>query len=787
MSLIVSGLNDAQKEAALYTEGPLLVLAGAGSGKTKALTHRIAYMLEKGVRPWNIMALTFTNKAAEEMRIRIAQLVGPIAEDLWMSTFHSACVRILRRDIEVLGYSSGFNIYDSDDQVRLIRHILKAQNIDIKKTPPKSFAVKFDDAKRQPFRTPQLADYLEDKYDLQTKNVFLQYQKRMKQNNVVDFNDLINFTIHIFQDFPEILSRRQRQFQYLMVDEYQDTNASQYALIRLLSSASQNIAVVGDDDQSIYGFRGADIENILRFQQDFVGAKVVRLERNYRSTKNILNAANAVVSNNSQRMEKTMWTEAEEGKKIQLIQVRNEWDEAESIQQCIQKLLHEGHAADDMAIIYRTNAQSSIFEQVFTRARLPHVLVGARKFYDRAEIKDLISYLKLVLNPNDEIAFFRAVNTPRRGIGPKSIEQIVALAEEHHMGIVDAADLWGSQKKAKSRTACLNFCELIYGARDQVFSGVGGVELLEMLDKKIKYREGLRNEDSIESLGRLENIERLFEHLQDDDQEKNPQETKDPLFWLQNFLDNAALVAGSDDLPDKAQKKITLLTAHLSKGLEFPIVFVVGMNEGSFPHSLSMSSEKDIEEERRLVYVAFTRAQKRLILSRSRTRRPRGKVEFEYTDPSRFLKELPKVLIFGDASPKRSSATPQERSKRLGFSKHQSSEPRKRFGQEKGKRLSALPKDQPAKGLNRGRGATGTDSSQSADLSHSLPSEYRTMTPESPQEFQVGVEVVHSKFGLGKIIQREGSMQRLKLKVRFQTSGEKTLLAQYSNLEIIIR
>lgn len=787
MSHVLNSLNEAQRDAAGHLEGPILVLAGAGSGKTKTLTHRIAHMIEQGVRPWNILALTFTNKAAEEMRHRISNLVGPPAHDLWMSTFHSACVRILRRDIEAIGYSKAFNIYDTDDQVRLIRSILKGQNIDTKKNPPRGFVSRFDDAKRQPLKTDQLGDFIGEKYDVRTQRVFLEYQKRMKQNNVLDFNDLINFTIQIFQENPDILERRQRQFQYLMVDEYQDTNASQYTLIRLLSGGTQNIMVVGDDDQSIYGFRGADIQNILRFQKDFTGSKVVRLERNYRSTKTILAAANAVVCNNSERMEKTMWTEAEDGDPLKILTVGNEWKEAEAVANSIKEQLRDGYQASDIAIIYRTNAQSSIFEQIFYRYRISHVLVGAKKFFDRAEIRDFLAYLKLILNPCDQVSFFRAISTPRRGIGPKSLDEIVTLSQSRHMGILDAADLWGAQKKAKSRKACLAFCELIYHARDCIFEGCSGVGLLEMIDKKIGYSARLELEDSQDSKRRIENIKRLYDHVAEVDamQKDNSSDSTDPLHWLQEFLDNAALVAGDDDLPESAQQKVTLLTAHLSKGLEFPVVYVVGMNEGSFPHSLSVK-ETEIEEERRLVYVAFTRAKKRLFLTRARTKMSRNRAAGpEFTEPSRFIKEIPATALDFSAS-KKKSHTPSNRAARLGFKSSVESKPsfsRSRLATKKSP--GALPKTK-ATGSRLLRSQSRTSRMEPIDTGNDSES-YHTQVPESLEDLQPGTEVLHPKFGLGKITGREGYRTQLKLNVQFNRFGYKKLMASHCNLELVIR
>ena len=790
MSQILEGLNPAQREAAGHIDGPVLVLAGAGSGKTKTLTHRIAYMLEQGIKPWNILALTFTNKAAEEMRHRIEQLVGPAAHDLWMSTFHSACVRILRRDIDMLGYPRAFNIYDTNDQVRLIRAILNEKNIDIKKNPPKSFVSKFDDVKRNPLNTDELADLIKEKYDTQTQQVFLEYQRRMQQNNVLDFNDLINFTIQVFQQFPDVLKRRQKQFQYLMVDEYQDTNASQYTLIRLLSAHSRNIMVVGDDDQSIYGFRGADIQNILRFQQDYAGSKVVRLERNYRSTKRILKAANAVVLNNSERMDKTMWTEAGSGEKLELMVGYNEWDEAEKIADSIKAQLRDGFRESDIAVIYRTNAQSSVFEQVFHKRRISHILVGAKKFFDRAEIRDLLSYLKLILNPCDEVSFFRAIAVPRRGIGPSTLNEISEISAQRHMGILDAADLWGGLKKGKARQACLDFCEFIYHARDCIFDGCSGSDLLNLIDERTGYSEDLKNEATDESKRKLENVQRLYEHVADISTSSS-EENADPLLWLQEFLDNAALVAGDDDLPESAQEKVTLMTAHLSKGLEYPVVYVVGMNEGSFPHSLS-TLDSEIEEERRLIYVAFTRAKKRLFLTRYRQKSLRRAPDAPVEDlmPSRFIKEIPfDVIKMNSSSKTAESAT--SRSERLGFGKGKPSfvrgNPNVSQSHSSYKRPTALPPGVQNAGrkpsfLNAAPRTTRIEQNNIPEPSGS----YRTREPSSLEDFQAGVTVLHSKYGIGRIIGRTGHPSQLKLEVHFNQVGRKMLVAMHANLEIVL-
>ena len=779
MSHILNGLNEQQRLAASHIDGPLLVLAGAGSGKTKTLTHRIAYMLEQGIKPWNILALTFTNKAAEEMRHRIELLVGPPAHDLWMSTFHSACVRVLRRDIEVLGYPKTFNIYDTSDQVRLIRAILNEKNIDLKKNPPRSFVSKFDEAKRKPLATNELAELLKESHGHQTKQVFLEYQNRMKQNNVLDFNDLINFTIQVFQQHPDVLRRRRQQFQYLMVDEYQDTNESQYTLIRLLSGESQNIMVVGDDDQSIYGFRGADIQNILHFQRDYTGSTVVRLERNYRSTKTILKAANAVVQYNTDRMEKTMWTDAEQGPKLELLVGHNEWDQAEKVAQSIRVQLREGFRESDIAVIYRTNAQSSVFEQIFYRQQISHVLVGAKKFFDRKEIRDLLSYLKLVLNPCDEVSFFRAIAEPRRGIGPSSLNSILEISAARHMGVLDAADLWGGMKKAKARKACLDFCELIYHARDCIFEGCSGTHLLKLIDERIGYSERLINENTDDSRRRLENVQRLYEHIGELDG-SNRESAQDPLQWLQEFLDNAALVAGDDDLPEGAQEKVTLMTAHLSKGLEYPIVYVVGMNEGSFPHSLS-TQDSEIEEERRLIYVAFTRAKRRLFLARFRQKslRRAPNQSPETMDPSRFIKEIPSDAI-NIPKQKYADESPHQRSSRLGFSSNRLMRASKRSSaQHSNVRSSKVRVPDLLNSSPRTRRIETNSLLPSAEST-------RTREPESLDDFQPGVSVLHSRFGVGVILNCSGYQSQLKLSVRFQNGQVKKLVANQANLEIVI-
>jgi DNA helicase-2/ATP-dependent DNA helicase PcrA len=741
----LEGLNPEQARGVAAVEGPLLILAGAGSGKTRVLTRRVAYMLTQGIKPWNILAVTFTNKAASEMRERVRELVGPDADRVLVSTFHSACVRFLRTDIESIGYKRNFTIYDTDDTSRLLRNLAKEANIDVKAWPISKMRSAVDQAKVKMQSAAEFAESRRTQIGDPMARIYKAYEEHLKISNAVDFNDLLNLTVRMFEAHPEVLARYQDKFRYVMVDEYQDTNLAQYKLIKLLAGGHRNLAVVGDDDQSIYAFRGADIRNILDFERDFPDATVVRLERNYRSTSPILKAAHGVVQNNKGRMKKELWTNEECDEKVELIIASDDTAEAGRVLRQIQRLRGDGYRYGDCAIIYRTNAASRPFEQAFVRARVPHVLVGARKFYERREVRDLLGYLKLILNPTDNMAFTRVINVPARGIGAVALKGIQERALADGSPFLAAAKIWG-EGKGRGRKGAKSFCELIEQARKKV-NEVSPAELVTFLAERSGYAENLRVEDTPEAQGRLENIQELSRAVEDDSYDDTAAEAH-PMDRLQVFIDRASLSGQSDELPDEEENEgaVTLLTAHLAKGLEFPVVFCVGMVEGGFPHHRAREKEEDLEEERRLVYVAFTRAMKRLFLTRARRRLVMG-MGFQTAEPSRFLDEIPPAVLGGDKEPERAAwaASP-------GYSTA---------------RFPVPTKQRPVRAAER-------------------PADLRTFSPDDPGEFQPGTRVMHPTFGLGEIKRVEGTQQNLKLHIRFDQHGSKSVYARFAKLEVVL-
>lgn len=635
---IYDTLNEQQKEAVFCTEGPLLLLAGAGSGKTRVLTHRIAYLIEQGVNPYHIMAITFTNKAAREMRERVDDLVGYGAEHIWVSTFHSTCVRILRRHIDKLGYGNSFTIYDADDQKTLIKEICKRYKIDTKVMPERSIINAISSAKDE-FITPSEYE-MKYQYDFKKKKIagiYKEYQKQLKSNNALDFDDLLFKTVELFQFHPEILDYYQDRFRYIMVDEYQDTNTIQFQLISMLARKYRNLCVVGDDDQSIYKFRGANVKNILNFENVFPDAVTIKLEQNYRSTQNILNAANGVIANNEGRKEKKLWTENEEGDLIEFHQYGTEYEEAGQIVNEIEKLANEGYDYKSMAVLYRTNAQSRVFEERFMLKNIPYRIVGGTNFYQRKEIKDMICYLKAVDNGMDDLAAKRIINVPRRGIGAASINKIQMYAIEQNIGFLDAcfqaediASLGNAKKKIQ------RFADLVQDFREQQKKG-SLEELFHYIIDKTGYVKGLEAEETEEAQGRIENINELLNKIV-------TYETEAELPTLSELLEEIALVADIDNL-EESDNRVVLMTLHSAKGLEFPYVFICGMEDGIFPSYMTIVSEDDeeMEEERRLCYVGITRAKRKLYLSAAQRRMVRGQTQFNKV--SKFIDEIPEQLL----------------------------------------------------------------------------------------------------------------------------------------------
>ncbi|MBM7839016.1 DNA helicase-2/ATP-dependent DNA helicase PcrA [Alkalihalobacillus xiaoxiensis] len=646
---MLSGLNPEQRKAVVHTDGPLLLMAGAGSGKTRVLTHRISYLLRKNqTPPWAVLALTFTNKAAREMKDRVIDLVGPIAEDIWISTFHSMCVRILRRDIDRIGYTRNFTILDSSDQLSVIKQILKNKNLDTKKFDPRAILGIISSAKNELQTAKQFNKQQQEMFQQVAGEVYVEYEKRLKVNNALDFDDLIMKTIQLFADVPEVLEFYQRKFQYIHVDEYQDTNKAQYKLVKMIADRLQNICVVGDSDQSIYAWRGADIQNILSFEKDYPDATVILLEQNYRSTKTILDAANQVISNNGNRKPKNLWTENQDGPKIGVFEGATEQAEAQFVVEKIKEAAKEddNFSYRDVAILYRTNAQSRIIEEYFVKSNLDYNIIGGTKFYDRKEIKDVLAYLRLVSNPEDDISLTRVINVPKRGIGATTVDKIAAYAESNGLSMYRAlseADQIGVT--ARAYTKLIEFRDHVSNwVQQQDYLSV--TELVEQLLDQTGYRDMLKAEQSIEAQSRLENIDEFITVTTEFEKRS---EEKD----LVSFLTDLALVADIDQLDneeeDVQKDAITLMTLHSAKGLEFPYVFLIGMEEGVFPHSRSLFEQTEMEEERRLAYVGITRAEKQLYLTNAKVRMLYGRTN---SNPSsRFIAEIPEALLDTDAMP----------------------------------------------------------------------------------------------------------------------------------------
>jgi DNA helicase-2/ATP-dependent DNA helicase PcrA len=639
---MLAGLNPEQRQAVTHTEGPLLLMAGAGSGKTRVLTHRIAYLLrEKEVAPWSVLAITFTNKAAREMKDRVAGLVGPVAEDIWISTFHSMCVRVLRRDIDRIGYNRNFTILDSGDQLTVIKQILKNKNIDPKKFEARSILGTISSAKNELKKPDQFAKTATGPYEQTAAEVYEEYQKQLKKNHALDFDDLIMKTIELFKLVPEVLEFYQRKFQYILVDEYQDTNRAQYMLVNMIAERFKNLCVVGDSDQSIYRWRGADISNILSFEEDYSNAKVILLEQNYRSTKTILQAANRVIENNPNRKKKNLWTENDAGCGIGYFAADTEQSEAQFVVERIREAMQkDDYTYSDIAILYRTNAQSRVIEEFFVKSNIDYNIVGGTKFYDRKEIKDVLAYLRLIANPDDDISLQRIINVPKRGIGATTVDKIGAFAIEQGISMFAALqEVEQIGLTGRTVTKLRDFSDQL-GHWIQMQEYLSVTELVEELLERTGYREMLKNENSIEAQSRLENIDE-FITVTNEFEKQNEDRS------LVAFLTDLALVADIDKLDDENEGKpkdaITLMTLHSAKGLEFPLVFLIGMEEGIFPHSRSLFEEEEMEEERRLAYVGITRAEKQLYLTNARLRTMYGRTSSN--PPSRFIAEIPQECL----------------------------------------------------------------------------------------------------------------------------------------------
>lgn len=728
-------LNKQQREAVFHTEGALLLLAGAGSGKTKVLTHRIAYLIEeKGVKPWNIMAITFTNKAAKEMRERIDRLIGDSAVDIWVSTFHSSCVRILRRYADAVGYERNFSIYDTEDSKKVIKEVMKEMNIDTKFISESFVAGAISSAKNRKLTPQQLAKEADDFRMSKAASIYEHYQKKLHDNNAMDFDDLLMITVELFEANPDILQIYQDKFRYIMVDEYQDTNGVQFELVSLLAGKYKNLCVVGDDDQSIYAFRGADITNILNFEEVYPIAKVIRLEQNYRSTKNILATANAVIANNYNRKDKALWTENDTGSKIKYKRAENEKEEAGFVTAQIVKGCKEGKQYSDFAVLYRTNAQSRTVEESLIKANIPYTLIGGVAFYQRKEIKDVIAYLRIINNPKDSVSFLRVINEPRRGIGDKSIEELQKYALQNDSTLLDAANAV-STKSFRGAKAIYEFYQIMEYLKAKLEEDIPLEEWIKLVLEKTNYVSELKKEGTPESLGRIENINEFISKAKEySDQAEEP--------TLNGFLEEVALVASVDSLAEDVSK-VVLMTIHSAKGLEFPVVFLIGMEENLFPSYMSTSSglDKDIEEERRLAYVGITRAKEVLFLTNAKSRLMFGKTQVNRS--SRFLKEIPEEYLEEIVPEKPAFITNESKAGRD-------------FGRNK---IS----------MNRKPYSTGA-----ADIPTSSA---KTL------DFAEGDLVKHSKYGIGQVLSIENGGADFQVRVNFAGHGEKKLLALMAKLK----
>lgn len=635
-------LNEMQKQAVLQTEGPVLILAGAGSGKTGALTVRMAHMLEIGIQPWNILAITFTNKAAKEMRERVEKLVGTTAGDIWISTFHSTCVRILRREIHHLEYDNQFSIYDADDQEKIMKEAFKRLNMGVM---DKSFSVRaaISAISRLKEQMVSWEDYSQkvDKMDIKgTKvaKVYETYQKMLKENNALDFDDLIYKTVLLFRQHPDVLEKYQERFRYIMVDEYQDTNGSQYELVAMLAAKYKNLCVVGDDDQSIYGWRGANIHNILGFEKDFPNTTVIKLEQNYRSTKKILEAANAVIRNNQTRKDKTLWTENDGGNILHIYKAENEYDESRFVAERIEELEKAGRKRSEMAVLYRTNAQSRLIEDQMVKKGIRYRLFGGVRFYERKEIRDILSYLKVLANPNDTIALRRIINVPKRGIGETSLDKLAAFAAENNLSLYEALAHLDEITSLKTRVAKFKDFYQMFEQLRADFTSLSVAELIDAVVKRTGYLQQLMLEATDEALNRIQNIDEFVNKATEYVQSRGEEAT------LEGFLEEVALVADIDSY-EEGEDAVSLMTLHSAKGLEFPYVFIIGMEESIFPTygAVVYGGEKEIEEERRLCYVGITRAKEELFLVHAKSRMVHGITQSNA--PSRFLREIPADLV----------------------------------------------------------------------------------------------------------------------------------------------
>lgn len=733
---IFEGLNPAQTEAVKQTKGPLLIMAGAGSGKTKVLTCRIANLLEQGIAPYNILAITFTNKAAAEMRERVDRMIGNKAKDVWLNTFHSFCAKFLRREIEVLdGYKKNFTIYDSSDSLTLIKNCLKELNLDDKQYAPNSVQGVISNAKNALTGAREFERSADTFFTKKVAEVYALYQKKLKANNALDFDDLLMVTVTLLQEHEEILQNYQVRFKYILIDEYQDTNAAQYLLAKLLAAKYRNLCVVGDADQSIYGWRGADIRNIMDFENDYPDALTIKLEQNYRSTKNILAAANAVIENNIDRKPKELWTENQTGEKITCYLANDERDEVQFIANTIvkQKTIFNT-SYGDIAVLYRTNSQSRVLEEGFMRAGIPYTMVGGLKFYDRKEIKDILAYLRVIFNPNDTVSLMRIINVPKRGLGDATIGKLNEYANANQLSLFDVVsnpDMVPGITARVKRPLEL-FAEFVF----KMMAYQNNMSVMNLIDHVMKesgYLAELEAEDKVENQTRIENLKELLSVAKDFAKSGEVDN-------LENFLSQVALVSDIDNA-DLEDDRVTLMTLHSAKGLEFPIAFIAGMEEGLFPHARTLMNESEIEEERRICYVGITRARRKLYLTNAKMRTIYGKT-LSYPQ-SRFLNEIPDEYLDRLVVRANNYGFTNASNNQIGFSS------------------SFRPTNQMQ---------TATTPVQRADV----------IKPDTNVAWRAGDKAKHGKWGIGTVVAVKGSGEEVELQIAFPEQGIKALMQKYA-------
>ena len=772
MEDILKGLNDKQYEAVINTEGACLIIAGAGSGKTKVLTHKIAYLIqEKNVLPWNILAITFTNKAANEMKERIVNLVGDVAQDIWMGTFHSICVRILRKFIDRIGFDSSFIIFDTSDQRTMIKGCLKDLNIDDKMFTDRSVQAEISNAKNQMLEPEQYTalangDFRKEKI----ATIYELYQKRLKENNAIDFDDIINYTIKILKENQDVLEYYANKFRYVLVDEYQDTNKAQFNLITLFASVNGNITVVGDSDQSIYAFRGADISNILNFERDFKNAKIIKLEQNYRCTGNILKAANSVIKNNETKYKKELWTQNEQGNLPKIYSAENEYDEGSFIVEQINRLKREEYFKySDFAILYRMNTQSRAIEDILRREDIPYKIIGGLKFYERKEIKDIISYLRLIQNPSDNLSLKRIINEPKRGIGKTSLDKIEVLANQHETSmyeVIKNADQYGLNRVYISSREFISLIEELRAKKDDLLIS----ELIKQTLKKSGYTQALEDENTVEAENRIENLEEFLTVAMEFEEESADN-------GLSKFLEGITLSSDIDNM-EETEETVTLMTLHSAKGLEFSVVFLVGMEEGIFPGYKSISEQKELEEERRLCYVGITRAKQYLFLTCSKQRTIFGSTSCNPV--SRFVKEIPKELLDGYDEAMGDNSESSNLSNLFEDSKYSWTYGSKNAGTIKSYKLE---KQEPVMAASKKEDNSNFVFRTAESFLNSLKKPVGQDVDLS--KYGEGVRVFHKKFGEGTISNVEPEGDDLKVDIQFDKVGHKRLMAKFAKLEII--